>query len=127
MSAPLLLPDSRLVRHVRGVIDGFLGRFRLQLEPIFCANCGCDGGFVPTENMTFVFYLCDPCHERHGVPEGTYAVPDEVFFARVHEEQMEKYGRELSPFEMAEALKDDNNILAKLAKDRSAHHGDDQR
>lgn len=114
VSAPDLLPDSRLRRHVRGILS-FLG---IAWEPLFCANCGKKGPVVPEENTTFAFYLCEPCHEAHGVPAGLMAVPDEVFFAEVRAEQIAKYGRELSPPELVEALKDGDNSLAKLAKDR---------
>jgi hypothetical protein len=87
-------------------------------KPIFCANCGKDGGWVPEKNCDFAFYLCQPCADKHGSIAGTMMVPDEVFWARVKAEQVETYGRELTEAEIAEALKDSDNSLAKLARDR---------
>jgi hypothetical protein len=86
--------------------------------PIFCANCGCDGGYVPEANKDFAFYLCQPCADRYGNIAGTMMVPDEVFWARVKAEQLERHGRELTPQEVIEAIKDSDNPLAKLARDR---------
>lgn len=91
----------------------------LNWVPLFCGNCHKDSGtFVPEENCNFAFYLCNPCAEKWSPLVDTYVVPDEVFWKKVHEEQIEKYGRELEPFELVEALKDDNNPLTKLCKDR---------
>lgn len=89
--------------------------------PLFCANCGCNGGWTPEEYIKaqgFVSYLCVPCHEKHGAPFGTMVTPDEVFWEVVNSEQMETFGRILSGPEIVEALKDDNHVLSKLAKDR---------
>jgi hypothetical protein len=41
-----------------------------------------------------------------------------IFWQRVKEAQLEKYGRVLTEPEVVEALKDDSSILSKLAKDR---------
>lgn len=112
-----LLPDSRLrspknVREHRG----------MMWQPLFCASCSTDkgGGWVPEppENCTFAFYLCDPCYEKYGQVAGTMVEPDVAFWERVKQAQVEEFGRVLTPQETAEALKDENHILAKLAKDR---------
>ena len=58
--------------------------------PIFCANCGADGGFIPEDAPPFAFYLCNPCWETHGAIAGTMAVPDEIFWKEIAEEQKEK-------------------------------------
>lgn len=84
------------------------------MVPVFCANCGASGGMVPQENMTFAFYLCDPCHEKHGVIAGTLAVPDEVFFEQVKQEQLDKYGRLLSPAELQHVVDANSSPLATL-------------
>jgi hypothetical protein len=86
-------------------------------EPGFCANCGKPGGYFDTAS-NFAFYLCVPCSEKLPPIEGTYMVPDEVFFQKALEEQAEKYGRELTGPELVEVLKDDSNSLTKLCKDR---------
>ena len=77
-----ILPDSRTISG-RGAIRGPGGSW----TPIFCANCGTAGGRVPEENMTFAFWLCNPCWEKHGAIAGTMVTPDEVFWAEVAEEQ----------------------------------------
>lgn len=108
-----ILPDSRLKRPVNTVM-----RHGILWMPIFCANCGADGGLVPEENCTFAFYQCDPCNLKYPTIPGTHVEPDSVFWEKVKQAQLEKYGRELSPNEIIEALKDENNILSKLAKDK---------
>lgn len=85
--------------------------------PVYCANCGADGGMVPEENCTFVFYLCELCNERLGPIVGTYAVPDEIWWERVRRAQLESYGRELAPLEIITELADVNSALSKLLRD----------
>ena len=109
---PEILPDSR-PRERRGA-KFMQGMFWI---PIFCANCGADGGFVPQENCNFAFYLCTKCCEQWGGLAGTYTVPEEVFWAKVREAQMEKFQRLLNPLEQIEALKDEHHVLAKLARE----------
>jgi hypothetical protein len=108
-----IYPDSRAKRPTNVQIHlGF------NWVPIFSANYGADGGFVPEENCTFAFYLCDPCAHKMGPIHGSDMEPDAVFFDRVRNEQLEKYGRELSLPELAEAVKDEHSSLTKLTKDR---------
>lgn len=108
----MLLPDSRpkVQRSVTRHKD-------INWTPIYCANCGKDGGFVPEENCNFAFYLCDPCAEKWSPLVDTYMVPDEVFWNKVKEEQLTKYGRVLQPDELQKILKEDNS-LSKLCSDR---------
>lgn len=114
MSQALILPDSRSKVSARERFHPFLG----WMVRIFCANCGHDGGLVPEDNCNFAFYLCDPCAEKWSPLVDTMLVPDELFWQKVKQEQMEKYGRELTGAELAEILKDDSNPLTKLCKDR---------
>lgn len=86
--------------------------------PIFCANCGADGGWVPEASANFAFYLCVPCAEKWAPLAATMLVPDEVFWASVKDAQLEHDGRELATTEVVESLKDGSHYLAKLAKDR---------
>lgn len=86
--------------------------------PLYCANCGADGGIVPEDNCDFAFYLCVPCSEKLGPIEGIYQEPDHLFWEAVAEEQIAKYGHMLQPGEIVEAMKDDTSTLAKLGKDR---------
>lgn len=90
--------------------------------PLFCANCGKDGGPVLESDWdrakNFAFYLCEPCAEKWS-PLVDYAMsPDEAFWTKVHDAQMEAFGRDLTAEEIVEALKDDNHVLTKLCKDR---------
>lgn len=112
MNQPDVLPDSRKP-HIftpKGAVMGPMG----WMVPVYCANCGKEGGLVPQENMTFAFWLCTPCYEKHGAITGTMAVPDEVFWAQVQAEQMEKYGHELSNEELARVAAEDSSPLATL-------------
>lgn len=108
-----VLPDSRL-KQPKNIYQ----HIGLNWVPIFCANCGAEGGFVPEENCDFAFYLCTPCAERLGPIAGTYMMPDEVFWGRVKQEQMEQFGRELTAPELIEILKDGSNSLTKLVNER---------
>jgi hypothetical protein len=113
-----ILPDSRLKDHAQGTrVMPFANVNRLSWTPIFCANCGKGGGYVPEETCTFAFYLCDGCAEKWAPLAGTLAVPDEVFWKKVKEAQLEKYGRLLTAEEIAAQLEDGDSMLAKLARD----------
>jgi hypothetical protein len=107
-----VLPDSRL-RESKGAIQSPLGMW----VPIFCANCGTEGGAVPVENTTFAFWLCTPCAETHGHIAGTMMMPDEVFFELLKEEQLEAYGRFLTEQELADVVAADASPLATLLKE----------
>lgn len=110
-----VLPDSRAK-----VIRGAVNRAGAWWVPIACANCGCDGGLVPEENMTFAFYLCPGCYEKWGAITGTMVTPDEVFWKEVHHLQLEKYGRILQPGEIAAELDNPESVLSRLAKARTS-------
>jgi hypothetical protein len=71
----------------------------MEWRPVYCANCGVDGGVVPV-TTTAVCYLCDKCFETHGVPLGTMVTSDEVFWAKVHREMIDQYGRQLTAAEL---------------------------
>jgi hypothetical protein len=91
--------------------------------PLFCANCGTDGGLVMETDWdrvkNFAFYLCQPCADKWAPLANTGLAPDEVFWRKVRSAQIEAFGRELSDQEIIEALKDDESIIAKLVKDRA--------
>jgi hypothetical protein len=117
-----ILPDSRLRNN--GTPQGSKVINGMNFVPIFCANCGAPGGFVPEENMTFAFYLCDVrqngCYEKHGVAAHFLAIPDRVFWQKVKEAQIERYGRELTSKEVIQYLADPNSLMSVLAKSRKA-------
>lgn len=108
---PDVLPDSRGSAGSKQSIGG------AWWIPIFCANCGASGGYVPEENMTFAFYLCNPCSEKWGAIANTYQEPDAVFFKRIELAQLEKYSRLLGPLELLQELEKADSPLAKLARE----------
>jgi hypothetical protein len=75
-----ILPDSRAKRATRIIYAN-----GMSWVPIFCANCGADGGYVPEQNMDFAFYLCNDCADRLPPIDGTYVMPDEEFWQKVKE------------------------------------------
>jgi hypothetical protein len=118
---PDLLPDSRCKKVFTS--KGVVFRVGVPWIPIYCASCHCDGGFVPEENCTFAFYLCEPCFERYGAIAGTYAMPDEVFWEKLREAQ-QKYGKWLEPDELALALENDRGLqLLKQEADKALRRG----
>jgi hypothetical protein len=104
-------------------VDFNLSRNGVTWLYLFCASCGADGGRVMETDIPnaeeFAFYLCDGCAEKYGALAGMTMVPDDVFFQKVQEAQMEREGRLLQPFEIVKALQDDSHYLSKLAKDRN--------
>ena len=109
-----ILPDCRLVNAPAGTNRGCAGTW----IPVFCANCGKDGGLVPEENTTFLFYLCNECAKTHGNIAGTMLMPDEIFYARLAEAQLEKYGHYLSPTEWGRIAEDPSDPLWTLLKEQ---------
>lgn len=108
----LILPDSR-TKEAKNLVT-INGEYWV---PIFCANCGCDGGLVPEKNMTFVFWLCNPCFETHGAITNLHAMPEEVFWEKVKLEQLESHGRLLGIEELIEIVAADASPLATLIKE----------
>jgi hypothetical protein len=86
--------------------------------PVFCANCGSEGGMCPEENMTFLFYQCYKCAETYGIIAGTMQVPDQVFYDKLKEEQLASYGHYLSEQELVSVVQEDASPLATLLKER---------
>lgn len=90
---------------------------------LYCANCGADGGRVMETDIPhvedFAFYLCVPCGEKYGEVPNHTMVPDEVFWKKLSEAQIEKYGRELTYVEQITELSSGDSMLSKLARDRS--------
>ena len=107
-----ILPDSR-AKETKGRIFTQIGVW----VPVFCANCGTNGGSCPEENMNFLFYLCAKCAETHGAIAGTMMMPDEIFFEKLKQEQIASYGRYLNQQELAAVVEADASPLAKLLKE----------
>jgi len=124
MSTPNVLPDSRLTHNPTlgsVMMDWPVGdgtTVRLECVPIFCANCGKSYGFVPKDNTTFAFWLCDPCFDKHGPPPGTYVSSDHAFREKVKAEMLEKFGRILTAEEL-QAMADAGRLgsLEKLLRE----------
>jgi NAD-dependent SIR2 family protein deacetylase len=112
MSTPDILPDSR-ARETKGRIFTANGTW----VPVYCANCGRNGGSCPEENMTFAFYLCNACVKTYGEVAGTMMVPDQVFYDKVRDEQMEAFGRPLAHHELLCTIEQDSSPLATLLKE----------
>lgn len=106
------IPDSRLslIHTPKGArfIDG------IWWVPCFCAGCGRGGSRVPQDSMDFVCWLCNDCAPKYGHFDGFYGMPDEQFYARVHLEMLEHYGRILSPGELEAVVDADASPLARL-------------
>ena len=118
-----ILPNSRL-KEDKKVIFWPNG---MKLVPLYCANCGVDSGSYVLESewdsvKNFACYLCDErqnnCAAKWSPLLGVYMTPDEVFWTKLRNAQIEKFGRELTGPEIIEALKDENHIISKLAKER---------
>lgn len=109
-----VLPDSRAhVNHTpRGMVQGPGGMW----APVFCANCGKEGGLCPTENMTFICYICPLCAETYGQIAGTMMMPDEVFWQKLADEQIDSYGHYLTEQELIAVVVEDASPLATLIK-----------
>lgn len=110
-----VLPDSRtrVIVTPKGMVQGPGG---VMWVPVFCANCGHEGGLAP-ETSTFSFYLCNPCFERLGHLTCTMVVPDHEFYAQLAAEQQDVFGRPATPQELAQVVAEDSSALAKLLKE----------
>src|SRR5258706_1583786 len=102
-----ILPDSR-ARETKGRIFTPNGTW----VPVFCANCGKDGGSCPEENMTFLFYICPKCFETYGKITGTMVMPDEIFYERLRQEQIPSPGRYLTEHELLQVVQEEASAIA---------------
>ena len=108
---PDILPDSRM-QDRRQFVPGPMGSWL----PIFCANCGADGGLVPEEGTTFVCWLCRPCADTLGEVAGLMLMPDELYWQKLKEVQLEAYGRFLTEPELLAVVEAGASPLATLIK-----------
>lgn len=116
-----VLPDSRL-RDPKGtlMVDWDMpggGHVRIEVEPVFCANCGKPHGLVPKENTTWAFWLCQDCFEEHGVPANLLVEPDRDFWDKVSGEMYDHYGHLLNQQELTQLAEQGWGPLAKLVKE----------
>ena len=117
-----LLPDSRMASPT-GVIRIEFGEWgRINMQPIFCANCGKLGAYIPEENMTFAFWLCNgPCSDQWATLAGTYTSSDEVFFEKVAQEMLETYGHYLTEKEVIAAEAEKSGAFRALLNESPIH------
>lgn len=105
MGGELLLPDSRLKDRSQGAFmadwpmpDG--ATVRIEVAPVYCANCGKMYGYIPRENTTFACWLCQKCFDTYGDTTTVYVEADHEFNKRVEHEMLERFGRALSAVEL---------------------------
>lgn len=112
-----IFPDSRL-RTIETPLNAINCGVAGFWVPFYCASCGMHCGSVPQENMTFMFYLCNPCFATHGASTLFMTTPDSVFWEEVKNAQMEKYGRYPTLEEVVDKLRDPESLESRLARDR---------
>jgi hypothetical protein len=118
---PDLLPDSRMRDRAKGR-KGARWHMGMWWVPVYCANCGTPYGYVPEQNCDFACWLCNKCQETHGQIANTMQMPDEVFWKKVEEAQLEHYAQILGPEELLRLLEEGDSPLAKLMKEKVSQH-----
>lgn len=106
-----VLPESR-ARDTKGMIFTAAGVY----IPFYCANCGKHCGSCPEEGMTFLFYLCPKCEVTYGKVSGLMALPDEVYWEKLKQEQFAHFGYYPTQAELSKVLEEDASPLATLLK-----------
>ena len=113
--AASILPSS-VARDIKGDVY----RNGVKWIPIYCANCGCDGGYVPEPSKDFAFFLCDEnqknCAAAWSPLVDHMIVPQEKFWEVARQEQLERLGREMTPVEVCDAIRDPNHWLHSLLR-----------
>ena len=106
-----ILPDTRSTGRVVVRLGG------MNWIKVFCANCGKEHGLVPEENRNFACFLCDPCADKWGPQYGYAVMPDEVFWETLKQEQLDKFGRLLTPQELDSYTRASCNPLSMLIRE----------
>lgn len=65
----------------------------------------------------YAFYLCNDCADKYGEPAGLAKTPDEVFWAKVEEAMIERYGHCLNETEVLAALDEKHGVITKLERE----------
>lgn len=89
----------------------------MECVPVFCVNCGAEHGYVPLENTTFSFWLCQPCFDKYGAIAGTMVRPDHEFWEKVYQEMDAHYGHCLNEIELFMLQEQGWGRLASLVKE----------
>ena len=98
------LPSSRLKSKIGTVMadwhhtDGTV--IRLELEPLFCVNCGKPGPYIPS-TVVSATWLCLPCSQKHGEAAAGLFFPEEQFWMDVAHEMERRFGKALTQEEIA--------------------------
>lgn len=116
-----ILPDSRTRERSKGR-TGVKWHAGMWWVPVYCASCGKPYGYVPEQNCDFACWLCNDCSDKHGAVANTYQMPDEVFWKKVEEAQLEHYSQLLGPEELLRILEEGNSPLAKLMREKVKDH-----
>ena len=120
MSEPSILPDSRLTHRQdfnSVIMDWPIGDdsgrvVRVECVRLYCPSCGEFGGWCPKENTSFVFWICQKCFDKYGVPYGTIVSSDDAFREKLKAEMLEQYGRCLTAEELK--VKEEENLLGDI-------------
>ena len=119
-----VLPESRLIHDPTNgsVMADWVtpsGKtVRIECVRVYCANCGVHHGYVPRENTTWAFWLCQKCYEKYGVPASLMVQPDDEFWQNVHAEMIAQFGHVLSQAELERLAEVDlGPLLSKLMKE----------
>lgn len=112
-----ILPDSRLASNIGAVVMDWPGFGRVECVPVFCTNCGAEHGYVPKENTTFSFWLCQSCFDTYGAVAGTMVQPDHEFWEKVEQEMLASFGHGLNPLELLILEQQGWGPLASLVKE----------
>lgn len=70
------LPDSRLAVRRDITVPRLTPFGKQEMELVFCASCGADGGLITADWSPFVFYVCDECVAKHAAPAGLTEAPE---------------------------------------------------
>lgn len=75
-------------------------KYRLEMERIYCPECGKCKGWIPRGIFSWVCFLCDSCAETHGEKYAKCKTPDHQFWAAVGHEMESRFGRALTGDEL---------------------------
>jgi hypothetical protein len=75
-------------------------KHRMEMEKIFCPECGKQKGWIPSGIFSWVCFLCDACAAEKGEKYAECKTPDHEFWAAVGNEMQARFGRALSEQEL---------------------------
>lgn len=75
-------------------------KYRLEMEKIYCPECGKSKGWIPTGIFSWICFLCDDCSITYGQKYNGCSAPDHEFWDAVGHEMQARFGRALSGEEL---------------------------